>query len=199
MTILPSSYLPSIEYFTHLIFDDEVVVDIYEHYIKRSERNRCRIMTAAGVMELTVCVERANSPRQVMRDIKIDYSKRWQHQHSLTILAAYKSSPYYDHYAPFLEPYFKRRYETLVELNSDLTRAIMKLLGVKREVCFTNEYIPVSSQQCDLRPKHREPFVHPEYMQVFYDREPFVGNLSILDLLFNEGPHSLSLLEESRR
>lgn len=80
MTILPLAYLPSVEYFAHLLRGG-CVVDLGEHFVKRSERNRARILATDGVMELTVHVRNANRPRQPVRDVRIDYSKRWQHQH----------------------------------------------------------------------------------------------------------------------
>ncbi len=198
MTILPSVYLPSIEYFAHIV-QRECVIDHAENYIKRSERNRARIMTAAGVMELSVNIKNANRPRTPMCNIEIDYSKRWQHQHWLAIVSAYKSSPFFDHYAPYFEPIFKERHERLIDLNQRLLELILKLLGVTPRLTISSTYVESSPSDVDLRPKKREDstFRHEPYIQVFYDREEFVGNLSILDLLFNEGTNSISLLMES--
>ena len=97
-TILPLAYLPSVEYFTHLLRGG-CVVDLGEHFVKRSERNRARILASDGVMELTVHVRNANRPRQPVRDVRLDYSKRWQHQHWGALVASYRSSPYFDFYA----------------------------------------------------------------------------------------------------
>ena len=118
MTILPSAYLPSIEYVAHLLRED-CVIDVNENYIKRSERNRTSILSANGVMSLTVNVENANRMRQPMRDVKIDYSKRWQHQHWVSILSAYKSSPYFDHFAGEIEPFYRREWRYLVDYNNE--------------------------------------------------------------------------------
>ena len=76
MTILPAAYLGSVEYFAHLLCDD-CVIDLGEHFVKRSERNRAQILASGGVMDLTVHVQRANRPRTPMRDVRLDYSKRW--------------------------------------------------------------------------------------------------------------------------
>ena len=99
-TILPLAYLPSVEYFTHLLRGG-CVVDLGEHFVKRSERNRARILASDGVMELTVHVRNANRPRQPVRDVRLDYSKRWQHQHWGALVASYRSSPYFDFYAEY--------------------------------------------------------------------------------------------------
>ena len=96
-TILPLAYLPSVEYFTHLLRGG-CGVDLGEHFVKRSERNRARILASDGVMELTVHVRNANRPRQPVRDVRLDYSKRWQHQHWGALVASYRSTPYFDFY-----------------------------------------------------------------------------------------------------
>ena len=79
MTILPAAYLGSFEYFAHLLCDD-CVIDLGEHFVKRSERNRAQILASGGVMDLTVHVPRANIPLTTMLDVRLDYSNRWQHE-----------------------------------------------------------------------------------------------------------------------
>ena len=118
-TILPLAYLPSVEYFTHLLRGG-CVVDLGEHFVKRSERNRARILASDGVMELTVHVRNANRPRQPVRDVRLDYSKRWQHQHWGALVASYRSSPYFDFYAGRFEPFYRREWEFLADYNLGL-------------------------------------------------------------------------------
>ncbi len=199
MTILPSSYLPAISYFTAIAAGD-CTIDIGEHYIKRSSRNRTRIMTAQGVMELSIPIKKANRPRSAMHSIEIDYSKRWQHQHWMAILSAYKSSPFFDHYAPYFEPLYKREYRLLTEFNHELITLILKLLRLPLPK-ISSDYITPNESDQDLRPKgaiEQIPSAEP-YMQVFFDRHPHEANLSILDLLFCEGPNATSLLEVTRK
>ena len=142
MIILPSTYLGSVEYFARLAqHGGDCVIDLHENYVKRSERNRARIMTANGVMELSVHVCNANRPRTPMRDMRIDYSKRWQHQHWVAILSAYRSSPYFDYYAPMLEPFYTRHYEFLADYNTELTRLLLKAAGVDAELRFSEAYV----------------------------------------------------------
>ena len=103
MTILPAAYLGSVEYFAHLLCDD-CVIDLGEQFVKRSERNRAQIIDSGGVMDLTVHVQRANRPRTPMRDVRLDYSKRWQHQQWISLVSAYLGSHYLDHYRSSFEP-----------------------------------------------------------------------------------------------
>ncbi len=204
MVILPSAYLPPINYFVEIVnAQSQAVVDVGEHYIKRSIRNRAEIATAQGVMSLTIPVKRANTPRSPMRGMEIDNSKRWQHQHWITIMSAYKSSPYFDHFAPYIEPLYRREWSHLVEFNEALMEVVMKLLRVEKRLqpMLTTEYIVAREGDVDLRVKGAVESQRgvEEYIQVFSDRQPFIPNLSILDLLFCEGTNALSLLEASRR
>lgn len=192
MVILPSAYLPSVEYVARLL-REECVIDLGENYIKRSERNRTSILSANGVMQLSVHVENANRPRQRMRDVKIDYSKRWQHQHWLSIVSAYKSSPYFDHFAPQLEPFYKREWRYLVDYNMEYMDVLLRLLGTDFKPRVSELYIEAGEGDLDLRPKQKKDsaFVAEPYFQVFSDRMPFQPNLSVLDLLMCEGREAI--------
>lgn len=192
MTILPLSYLPSVEYVARLL-REQCVIDVGEHYVKRSERNRAYILSANKVMPLTVNVVGGNRPRLPMRDVEIDYSKRWQHQHWVSILSAYKSSPYFDHYAPYLEPFYRREWRYLVDYNRELLEVLLRLLGSSMPLPLSEQYIEAREGDLDLRPKHREgsTFVAEPYFQNFSERMPFQPNLSVLDLLLCEGPAAI--------
>ena len=199
MTVLPLAYLPSVEYFTHLLRGG-CVVDLGEHFVKRSERNRARILAADGVMELTVHVRNANRPRQPVRDVRIDYSKRWQHQHWGALVASYKSSPYFDFYAERFEPFYRREWEFLADYNLELLDAVCSLAKVPMPA-LSESYVDAAPGDLDLRPKRKEgpAFVAEPYFQVFSDRLPFAPNLSVADLLFAEGPDAAELLRRSFR
>ena len=196
MTILPSAYLPSIEYVAHLLRED-CVIDVNENYIKRSERNRTSILSANGVMSLTVNVENANRMRQPMRDVKIDYSKRWQHQHLIAIESAYRSSPYYDYYADRFTPLYEREWERLIDLNMATLEAVCKTLKISIPR-ISETYITAREGDFDLRDKKRGSTLCAEpYIQVFDDRLPFAPNLSIFDLLMCEGPEAINYLKRT--
>lgn len=193
MTILPSAYMPSVEYVARLL-REECVIDLGENYVKRSQRNRASILSANGVMELTVNVANANRMRQPMRDVKIDYSKRWQHQHWVSILSAYKSSPYFDHYAAEIEPFYRKEWRYLVDYNCEYTAKLLNLLGMNPALPSSERYVVAGESDIDLRPKQKNDstFVAEPYYQVFSDRQPFAANLSVLDLLMCEGPSAVS-------
>ncbi len=194
MIILPSSYLPSVEWFSHLKKGD-AVIDLGEHFIKRSERNRARILSPNGVMDLTAQVVRANRPRTPMRDMRLDYSKRWQHQHWGALVASYKGSPYFDYYADLIEPFYRREWKFLVDYNMELSEVLCRMAGLEMPR-VSETYLTASDADIDLRPKQKKgsAFVAEPYIQVFSDRMPFAENLSFADLLFAEGPESIARL-----
>ena len=197
MLILPATYLPDIEYITRLLAaGDDYIIDCGEHYIKRSVRNRTRIMTANGVLELTVPVVNANRPQTAMHKMQIDYSKPWQHQHWVAIESAYRSSSYFDFIAERLRPFYSENYTSLVEFNLAILTTLLAVLGYTTPLKTTTEYVVATENDVDLRPKHRTTeFSTPHYFQLFSDRLPFAENLSILDLLMSEGDYATSLLK----
>lgn len=200
MTILPVAYLPSVAWFAHLLHEP-CILDLHEHFLKRSERNRARILTPTGVMDLTAHVCHGNRPRTPIQEVRLDYSKRWQHQHRIALISAYKSSPYFDYYWEALEPFYEHTWERLVDYDLDLIRLLVRLLGMEDRMPSCSEhYLVAGPEDRDLRPKQHEgsTFVAEPYVQVFSDRLPFQPNLSVIDLLFAEGPSAREVLARCR-
>ncbi|MDE5707258.1 MAG: WbqC family protein [Alistipes sp.] len=199
MTILPAAYLGSVAYFARLL-RDECVIDLGEHFVKRSERNRARILTSGGVMELTAHVRNADRPRTPMREVRLDYSKRWQHQHWMSLVSGYRGSPYFDHYRERFEPFYRRRFDFLADYDLELTRILLEAFGGTMPR-ISESYVEAAAGDLDLRPRNSEDpaFSAEPYVQVFSDRLPFAPNLSAADLLFAEGPGAAALSKASLR
>ena len=197
MVVLPLTYWGNVEYFANLVRGgEEAVIDLGENYVKRSERNRTEIVTPTGGMVLSVPLIKANRPRTPMRDMRIDNSKRWQHQHWVAILSAYRSSPYFDYIADRIAPIYEREWEFLIDLNREILQAEFDILGIAPKYQFSEIYVEPSESVIDLRDKKRESqFCSPQYFQMFMDRTPFVENASMLDLLMCEGRESIDVLE----
>ena len=197
--ILPLAYLPSVSWFAALR-SGEAVIDCGEHFLKRSERNRTRILACDGPMTLTVQVQHANRPRTPMHAVRIDYSKRWQHQHWGALVAAYKGSPYFEHYAPLFEPFYRREWAFLADYNLRLLELLCAQAGLALPP-VSDRYVEAAPGDLDLRPKAAvDPAFRAEpYVQVFADRLPFEPNLSFVDLLFAEGPAAAALLARARK
>lgn len=192
--ILPLTYLGNVHYFSKLCFEP-CIIDIHENYVKQTFRNRCDILSANGVISLTINLIKPSTLKCAVKDMRIDYSKRWQHQHWLSIVSAYRSSPYFDYFEDQFAPFYQRKYDFLLDFNLELTQLIIKLLGSNAQITLSDRYIVPSPDDCDMRgiisPKCRiesaDPTFNPTpYYQVFSEKMPFVPNLSIIDLLFCE-------------
>lgn len=203
--VLPLTYLGNIQYFTKLCFCEECVIDVHEHFVKQSFRNRCHILSTGGATLLTVpTVKTPNDRKASVRDTRIDYSKRWQHRHWESIVSAYRNSPYFDFYEERFAPFYGRRYDFLFDLNRELTELVIGLLGGTAALNFSAGYISPSDDIADFRrslsdkPRlyREDPAFNPlPYYQVFGQGRDFAENLSVIDLLFCEGPHALAHLE----
>lgn len=208
MEILSLTYLGNIQWFSKLCFS-ECVIDIHEHYHKQSYRNRCDILTANGPASLTVnTVKSSNWNKASVKDTRIDYSKKWQHLHWHSLVSSYRSSPYFDHYASEFEPFYNSQFEFLLDFNIGLLETVMRLLGSPAQITLSEEYIePTETTDATdwrdaISPKPRlarpDTTFSPEpYWQVFSDRIAFTPNLSVIDLLFCEGPQALGIIRDS--
>jgi len=207
MILLSTAYLGNIQYYTKLLQTAQpVVIDLGEYYRKQSFRNRCEILGANGVIPLTVPVYKISGEKIPVCEVRIDHSKAWRHQHWNSIHSAYKNSPYFDYYAESFEPLYQRQYDWLWELNRDLQQAVMEILEIRADFSYSFEYRVSAENDRDWRNalsekprlhKSDPDFLPASYYQVFSERTEFQPNLSILDLLFCEGPNALELIRKS--
>ena len=179
--------------------EDEPVVEIWETYHKQTYRNRCRVMTANGVESLSVPVVKVNGNHTMTKDMVISPIEPWQHIHSRCLESAYKAAPYFDHYYDYLRPIFEGHFERLIDLNEAALQAVLKMLKVNKEIVHTTDY--VRETENDLREAFSPKKAYkngsfPEYYQVFSTKFPFAPDLSVLDLIFNEGPEAMGYLSE---
>jgi len=204
--VLSMAYLGNIQYFSKLA-TGRAVIEACENFQKQTYRNHCRIMTAGGIKVLTVPVVWDHNRKMPIAHVEIDYALPWQRTHWRTIRAAYASSPYFEHYAPHVEELICGvRYGELFELNNAVTKGLLGILKMDAELKFTTEYIPEYPGKEDFRdgishkPRlaaHDPSFEAPKYYQVFNERLPFAANLSVLDLIFCEGPSARDIILES--
>ena len=195
--LLSTAYLPPVAYFAAIARSGKAYVEACETFQKQSWRNRCNIYSPDGVQSLLVPVLHAGS--RYIRDIRIDYSKNWQHLHCRAIATAYGPTPFFRYYWNEIEAIIGRGHEFLFDLNLDLTEKILSLMDIHTPMELTTEYESAPQSLLDLRsaihPKREWSGWQPkEYYQVFNDRHGWLPNLSILDLLFSEGPEAASCL-----
>lgn len=196
--LLATAYLPPVEYFSLISYSHEVLIEKEENYLKQSYRNRCYILSAHGPQMLSVPVYLGSFHKTHVKDIRIDYSKRWQQVHKGAIKSSYNSSPYYEFYSEIFDKIISQNHVFLLDLNMELILVVLKLLKVRISLTYTTEFNPVGSIENDFRykitPKKASGFNGKEYIQVFNNGNSFTSGLTILDLLFNAGPDSVNYL-----
>ena len=191
--IFPTAYLPSIEYVSLFLKTEDASIELFETYQKQSCRTRTNVMTANGVQTLTIPVIKTNGNHTLTKDIEISYKESWQQVHLRCLESAYRKSAYFDYYFPYFEKIYKQKFYTLVELNDFCLKTILKTMKVKKDYSFTTDFERIAEEN-DYRislSKGTNKIEMKPYYQVFADRHGFIPNLSIVDLLFNEGPNSI--------
>jgi len=199
--ILSSFYLPPVEYFARILNAGAFKVELHENYIKQTYRNRCHIYTANGLLALSIPIHKTNGNHTLISDIKISYLDNWQANHWRAIESAYNKSPFFLYYSDDLKKFYSTTWKYLWEFNTALTEYLLKRLKIGNSISFTEDFVPALNLNDDPRynihPKEESKnVVFPKYYQVFETKHGFIPNLSIIDLLFNEGPESLSYLKQ---
>lgn len=197
--LIPTSYLPPLTYMAEIAHCGEVYIELYESYPKQTYRNRCEIYGANGILPLSIPVFKPEGSHTKTRDIQISYYYRWQHVHWISLLSAYNTSPYFLYYKDYFEPFYFKKYKYLADFNSELLETIIRLIGIKCVISCTEQYDKQCADLKDMRNVFNKrgktkPVVPLSYYQVFSNKYGFLPNLSIVDLLFNEGKQSLNYL-----
>lgn len=191
---LSSAYCPPVEYFAVLAKYSSVYVEACENYSKQSYRNRCRILSANGPMDLSFPIVHDGS--RLITDIKVAYNTPWVRQTEYAIDSAYYNSPFFEYYRDEFFAILDSHPQTLWELNSALTEFFMRKIGLLTELLPTTEFVPAEDYRDAIHPKKPLIFETRPYWQVFKQKFGFVPGLSVMDLLFNEGPESICYLQE---
>ena len=198
--IIEVQYFPPIEYFKQLFQFPHVVIEAHENYQKGSYRNRCHIANSTGIQILSVPLRKGKNAKQPIREVAIAYDMDWQKQHWQSIQTAYGSAPFWEHYAPQLEPFFLKKWNYLFDLNMAILETFLKILKLKNtvNVSFSTDYNIDFTEGVDLRNKilpNKSDFQGEKYAQLFQERTGFLPNLSILDLVFCTGPQAMTVIK----
>ncbi|MET4106823.1 WbqC family protein [Hymenobacter sp. UYP22] len=201
--LFESQYNPPTAFFSALLGADALWLETQDHYHKQTYRNRCLILTAQGVQALTVPVIDGNRSEKVLTSaIEIDYRQNWVHRHWRTLQTAYGGTPYFEYYADYLHDIYAQKLPHLFELNTALLHFYFRCLRLRLPIHLTTEYLPPATTPTLLL--DRRDWLTPKaaaepdrtsgqpYTQSF--GKDFVPGLSILDLLFMQGPAAGSFL-----
>ncbi len=202
IAILSSAYLAPIQYYSKLIQYPTSLIEHFEHFTKQTYRSRCDIYSPNGLKTLSVPLVKRDH-RQTVKDLKISYDYDWQKLHWRTLESSYRRSPYFEYFEDDLFPFYHdKKYDYLIDLNEALQQEIFILLKQKSNYSFTTEYLKIYTDADDYRniitPKNSfesdKTFQSKKYTQVFETRHGFIPNLSIVDLLFNQGSRAMEQL-----
>lgn len=201
MTLLQPTYFPPIIQYVAIAKSKKIVFEVEDNFQKQTYRNRCYIYTAGGKNLLNVPIQHSKGIKQKTKEVKIDYKDDWHKLHLKTLQTAYSSSPFFEFYIDDLRPVFEKRTAFLLDLNFNCHEFIMDALQLEISTSKSTEYI-TEPNYLDLRnlaiAKSNTQFNLEKYYQVFNSNYGFISNLSILDLLFMEGPNTLNYLESQK-
>lgn len=198
--LFTSLYLAPIAYYKDLLSCDEVIIEQYNHYERKTYQNRCEILSANGVIALSVPVEKGAQAKIPSKDVRIANHTDWQKQHLRALMSAYQNSPFYEYYIDDFLPLYAEEYEYLMDFNMALHHTILEAIEEERSYVLTDEFYQkddVKDFRFTFSPKKRKQVELAPYTQVFSDKIDFESNLSILDLLFNLGPETELYLKEN--
>lgn len=197
-------YLAPIPVYAHLYASAGMLTDGDSPFVKQTFRNRAIIATENGTQALIIPVE--HNGVQAIRDIRISEHGRWRHLHWNALKSAYKKSPFFDYYADDFAHFYEESDSFLMDFNMRLHHTICELIGIDRPVAESNKTTMETAifDSIDIRPladpktlKESKLHTTPHYYQIFAQRNGFIENLSIIDLLFNMGPEGLITLKKA--
>jgi hypothetical protein len=194
--LLPTAFCPPISYIAAFLHFERVQIEQHEHYQKGGMRNRCFIATANGPLRLTVPLLKGKHQQLPVREVRIDYRTPWIKNHWHAIESAYRRAPFFEEYSAYLLPIFQQKPAFLFDLNLSVLTLVLKFLRIPGAPALSEAYEDIPALKTDLRQVFRPNeaqlawFHTQSYPQVFEDRQGFIPNLSILDLLFCLGPEA---------
>lgn len=195
--LIHPTYFPSISTYIAIAKADSITLEMEDNFQKQTNRNRMYIYSANGLQLLNIPVKHLKNSHQMSKDIQLETEFDWQKQHFKSLEAAYRSSPFFEFFEDILMPVFEKDYKFLMDLNLDTMEIISKCIGLKTSFSKTEEF-QKETDLVDFRNlaagKKDQTQITP-YTQVFGEKYGFLNNLSILDLLFNEGRYSLDYLK----
>ncbi len=196
--LLYPSYFPSISHFVAMAQADSVTFEMEDNYQKQTNRNRTFIYSPNGIQLLNIPIKHSREQHQKTKDVKLETAFDWQKQHFKSLEAAYRTSPFFEYFEDSFSPIFTKKHTFLMDLNLETMRIVSKCLGMPFEYVATTEYFHQVSDFTDLRPLvngKKDTSSFDSYTQVFGEKHGFINNLSILDLLCNEGRFALDYLK----
>jgi hypothetical protein len=201
--LIHPTYFPSISHFAAIVQADKITFEMEDNFQKQTNRNRTYIYSPNGIQLLNIPVKHSKTAHQKTKDVQIENDFDWQKQHFKSLEAAYRSSPFFEYFEDDLLPIFEKKHTFLMDLNLEVFNLITRCIRLKIDYSTTTEYLHEinSNEITDFRFLANGKKDHSQfesYTQVFDDKFGFINNLSILDLVFNEGKFALDYLKSQK-
>ena len=196
--LIHPNYFPNIHQFTQIIKANNILFEVSDNYQKQTFRNRTYIYGANGKLGLFIPVIHTHKNRELFKDVKISYDSNWMDLHLKSLQSAYRSSPYFEYFEDDFIKLYSEKEKFLADFNIKCIRLISSLLDLDLVYKISGEYVEKTNDIIDLRDlsnaRKEKKIDTPKYIQVFESKHGYINNLSILDLIFSEGPNSVSLI-----
>ena len=196
--LIHPNYFPNIHQFTQIIKANNILFEVSDNYQKQTFRNRTYIYGANGKLGLFIPVIHTHKYRELFKDVKISYDSNWMDLHLKSLQSAYRSSPYFEYFEYDFIKLYSEKEKFLADFNIKCIKLISNLLDLDLNFKISNEYVEKTNDIIDLRDlsnaRKEKKIDTPKYIQVFESKHGYINNLSILDLIFSEGPNSVSLI-----
>lgn len=196
--IIHPTYFPSISHYIAMLQADLVTLEMEDNFQKQTNRNRMYIYSPNGVQLLNIPVKHSIDKHQKYKDVRIENDFGWQKNHFKSLEAAYRTSPFFEYFEDDFRPLFEKKHEFLMDLNLETFELVNDALGIQFSIEKTTEYFHEVTNLKDFRSLangKKDTTQIEEYTQVFNEKHGFINNLSILDLLFNEGRYAVDYLK----
>ena len=197
--IIHPSYFPSICHFVAIAKSDIITFEMEDNFQKQTNRNRTYIYSPNGIQFLNVPVKHTKEAHQRIKEVRIENDFDWQKQHFKSLEAAYRTSPFFEYFEDEIVPIFQKKHAFLMDLNLETMSIVSKCLRLEFDYTETTEYFHEVTDKTDFRNLingKKDTTVFESYTQVFGEKHGYLNNLSILDLLFNEGRYALDYLRK---
>lgn len=199
--LIHPTYFPSISHYVAMIQADSVTFEMEDNFQKQTNRNRMYIYSPNGIQLLNVPVKHAVEKHQKYKDVRIENDFGWQKNHFKSLEAAYRTSPFFEYFEDDFRPLFEKKHEFLMDLNLEVFQLVNDSLGINIQPKKTTEFfheVPDYSDFRHLVNGKKDNTKVEEYTQVFNEKHGFINNLSILDLLFNDGRYAVDYLKKQQ-
>ena len=202
-TLIHPTYFPNIEHFNHLLNSNSVCFEINDFYQKQTLRNRTTIYGSSGKLNLAIPVKYSYKNKEKLKDIKICNDTKWQKNHLKSIQISYRSSPYFEFFEDYFSEIFEKKEIFLVDISIKSIKLMFQILESELDYSFTKEYKTEYYSTNDLRnisnrKREKTNNIIERYPQVFENRHGHIQNLSMLDLIFNEGVSCLDYFNKTK-